>query len=159
MVWTQSLTFYRWHFKMHFLDWKCLHFDKHFTDICFQMSNWQQVTTGSGNSLASKRRTNGSKCIKTHCLKKRLHNSLMLAQGTRPGFKNVSDWLDNRFISQLLQRRSHIIKCTIQNRNVHISFLNGAFVGYEAAALKDLWIWSNITNENTKILTEFPGVK
>ena len=36
---------------------------------------------------------------------------------------------------------SHIPQCTIQNRNVHISVLNGT-LGCGTGALWDLWIWS-----------------
>ena len=31
--------FSRWHFQMHFLEWKCINFDRCFTEVCSQGSN------------------------------------------------------------------------------------------------------------------------
>ena len=31
--------FSRWHFQMHILEWKCINFDKDFTEVCAQGSN------------------------------------------------------------------------------------------------------------------------
>ena len=31
---TKWLPFYRWHFEMHFLEWKCMNFDYYFTEVC-----------------------------------------------------------------------------------------------------------------------------
>ena len=41
---------------MHFLEWKRQNSDSNFTEICYQESNWQQASIGSGNSLAPNRR-------------------------------------------------------------------------------------------------------
>ena len=48
--------FYRWHFHMHFLEWKVLYFDLNFTEVCSQGFNWQNVCIGSGNGLVPNRR-------------------------------------------------------------------------------------------------------
>ena len=49
------LLFRRQHFQMHFLEWKLLNFEQDFTKICSLVSNWQYVSIGSDNGLASNR--------------------------------------------------------------------------------------------------------
>ena len=49
------LLFGRQHFQMHFLEWKLLNFEQDFTKICSLVSNWQYVSIGSDNGLASNR--------------------------------------------------------------------------------------------------------
>ena len=38
------------HFEIHSLQLKFLYFDSNFTNVCFQGSNWQEVSIGSGNA-------------------------------------------------------------------------------------------------------------
>ena len=39
--WTKWLPFHRWHFQMHFHQWKVLYSDSNFTKICSQGPNWR----------------------------------------------------------------------------------------------------------------------
>ena len=48
--------FGRRQFQMHFLEWKWHNSDSISTEICFQESNWQYPSIGSGNGLAPNRR-------------------------------------------------------------------------------------------------------
>ena len=48
--------FGRWHFQMHFLEWKWYNSISNFTEICCQESNWQKASIGSGNGLVPNRR-------------------------------------------------------------------------------------------------------
>ena len=48
--------FRRQEFQMHLLEWKYMNFDKDFTEVCSQYSNWQWTSTGSDNGLAPARR-------------------------------------------------------------------------------------------------------
>ena len=41
---------------MHFREWKNLYFDKNFTDVCPQGSNWQSSSIGLDNGMAPNRR-------------------------------------------------------------------------------------------------------
>ena len=41
---------------MHFLEWKCLHLDWNFTDVCSHGFNWQYSSIGSIDGLAPNRR-------------------------------------------------------------------------------------------------------
>ena len=47
--------FGRWHFQLHFLEWKWYNSDSNFTEICSQESNWWYDSIGSGNGLAPNR--------------------------------------------------------------------------------------------------------
>ena len=40
---------------MAFLEWKYMHFDYNFTEVCSQGSNWQYPSIGSGNGVALNR--------------------------------------------------------------------------------------------------------
>ena len=40
---------------MHFLEWKLLYFESDFTEVCSLRSNWQLISIGTGNGLASNR--------------------------------------------------------------------------------------------------------
>ena len=41
---------------MHFHEWKVLYFDKNFTEVCSQWSNWQYPSIGLENGLVPNRR-------------------------------------------------------------------------------------------------------
>ena len=45
--------FCRWHFQMHFLQWKWHNFNTNFIKIYSQESNWQLASIGSGNGLVT----------------------------------------------------------------------------------------------------------
>ena len=63
--------------------------------------------------------------------------------GPMPARSNGFEWLDNWPISQNpTMQMTHIPQCTIQNRNVHISVLNGQLCDM-ARALLDWWIGQN----------------
>ena len=48
---------FRWRpFQMQYHQWKILHFDSNFTEVCSWGSNWQRVCIGSGNGLVPNRR-------------------------------------------------------------------------------------------------------
>ena len=49
-------SFRRRHFHMHFLEWKCMNFDWHFTEVCSHGSNLEYSSIGSDNGLAPPRR-------------------------------------------------------------------------------------------------------
>ena len=53
--WTYWLPFRRQYFQTHFHEWKVLYFDSNFTEICSLVSNWQEVSIGSGNGVAPSR--------------------------------------------------------------------------------------------------------
>ena len=73
--WSQHLThwgrdkwppFFRRHFQMDFLEWKCVDFDYDFTEVCSNGTNLQYTSIGLDNGLAPARRqaiiwTNGGK--------------------------------------------------------------------------------------------------
>ena len=40
---------------MYFLQWTCLNFDEHFTEVCFKGSDWQYSIIGSENGLVPSR--------------------------------------------------------------------------------------------------------
>ena len=52
-AWTEWLPYCRWHFKMHFLEWKIMYmyFKYNFIERCSQGSGWQYVNIGSGKAL------------------------------------------------------------------------------------------------------------
>ena len=45
-----AATFTR-NFQMHFVAWICKYSDSNFSEVCFKVSDWQQVIIGSGNGL------------------------------------------------------------------------------------------------------------
>ena len=47
---------WRRHFEMQCSAWKSLYFDLNFTAVCFHVSVWQYIITGSGNGLSPDRR-------------------------------------------------------------------------------------------------------
>ena len=48
--------FSRWHFRMHFLEWRCKNFDWDFTEVCSQGPNQQYSSIVSDNGLVPARR-------------------------------------------------------------------------------------------------------
>ena len=54
-AWRKWHTFCRQHFQMHFFNEKFLRFNLNFTEVCSQGSDWQWVSTGSGNGKAPNR--------------------------------------------------------------------------------------------------------
>ena len=55
LPWTKWPLYPRQYFEMHLHGWKVLYFDSNFTEVCSKGSNWQQVSTGSGNGLVLNR--------------------------------------------------------------------------------------------------------
>ena len=48
--------FHERHFEFHLIVWKLLCFDVNFPEVCYYVSNWQQVSIGSDNGLVPIRR-------------------------------------------------------------------------------------------------------